>query len=127
MGELFVSVGNDANVTQLKAKPMFPEAERVYMVASIRWVTHAFVARGMGHDQAADLEFVKPDIYFVNEDGDKEIKRQQCAERGNEIGQCGTSVRRWCRRYRPHRADRLLAAATRPDLPFRASSPLVGT
>lgn len=84
MGELFVSVGNDANVTQLKAKPMFPEAERVYMVASIRWVTHAFVARGMGHDQAADLEFVKPDIYFVNEDGDKEIKRQQCAERGIE-------------------------------------------
>jgi cytidyltransferase-like protein len=84
LGELYVSVGNDANVTQLKAAPMFPEGERVYMVSSIRWVTHAFVAKGMGHDQAPDLDFVQPDIYFVNEDGDKQIKRQQCAERGIE-------------------------------------------
>lgn len=84
LGDLYVSVGNDACITQLKAKPMFPEDERVYMVASIRWVTHAFVAKGMGHDQAPDLDAVKPDIYFVNEDGDKEIKRQQCAERGIE-------------------------------------------
>ena len=122
-GALYVSVGNDANVTQLKAKPMFPEEERVYMVAAIRWVTHAyasglrtrspaptrdanlslttprrskvplpqvcfdsysnsFVAKGMGHDQSLDLDYVRPDIYFVNEDGDKEIKRTQCAERG---------------------------------------------
>ena len=48
-----------------------PEDERVYMVAAIRWVDHAFVAAGMGHDQAPDLERVKPDIFFVNEDGDK--------------------------------------------------------
>ena len=84
LGELYVSVGNDANVTQLKAKPMFPEHERLYMVAAIRWVTHAFVAKGMGHDQAVDLDYVRPDIYFVNEDGDQEIKRAQCAERGIE-------------------------------------------
>lgn len=84
LGDLYVSVGNDANVTELKAKPMFPESERVYMVAAIRWVRHAFVAKGMGHDQSLDLDFVRPDIYFVNEDGDKEIKRKQCAERGIE-------------------------------------------
>ena len=84
LGDLYVSVGNDACITQLKKKPMFPENERVYMVASIRWVHCAFVAQGMGHDQAPDLEMVKPDIYFVNEDGDKEIKRKQCAERGIE-------------------------------------------
>lgn len=82
MGELWVSVGNDVNVTALKQKPMFPEGERVYMVGSIRWVHCAFVARGMGHDQAADLEYVKPAIFFVNEDGDKESKRKQCEERG---------------------------------------------
>ena len=68
----------------MKKAPMFPENERVYMVASIKWVHEAFVAKGMGHDQAPDLDRVKPDIYFVNEDGDKEIKRQQCAERGIE-------------------------------------------
>mmetsp|Transcript_14924 Transcript_14924/g.48268 ORF Transcript_14924/g.48268 Transcript_14924/m.48268 type:complete len:178 (+) Transcript_14924:26-559(+) len=84
LGELHVSVGNDANVTALKAAPMFPEAERVYMVGAIRWVSHAFVARGMGHDQGADLDAVKPDIFFVNHDGDQPSKRQQCAERGIE-------------------------------------------
>jgi hypothetical protein len=42
----------------------------------------SFVAKGMGHDQGPDLDYVRPDIYFVNEDGDKEIKRTQCAERG---------------------------------------------
>lgn len=84
LGDLYVSVGNDANVTALKAAPMFPESERVYMAQSIRWVHKAFVARGMGHDQGPDLEYVQADIFFVNEDGDKEIKRQQCRERGIE-------------------------------------------
>ena len=84
LGQLYVSVGNDANITGLKAAPMFPESERVYMVGSIRWVTEAFIACGMGHDQGADLDYVKPDIFFVNHDGDKEIKRRQCAERGIE-------------------------------------------
>lgn len=84
LGNVYVSVGNDANVTALKKKPMFPEAERVYMVQAIRWVHTAFVAHGMGHDQGPDLDFVRPDIFFVNEDGDKDIKRQQCAQRGIE-------------------------------------------
>lgn len=84
LGDVYVSVGNDANVTALKQKPMFPEEERVYMVGSIRWVHKAFVAKGMGHDQGPDLDEVKPDIFFVNEDGHKESKAQQCAERGIE-------------------------------------------
>ena len=82
LGDVYVSVGNDANVTALKKKPMFPEDERVYMVQAIRWVHTAFVAQGMGHDQEPDLEFVQPDIFFVNEDGDKDIKREQCAKLG---------------------------------------------
>ena len=84
LGDLYVSVGNDANVTALKKRPMFPEDERVYMVQAIRWVHKAFVAKGMGHDQGPDLAEVQPDIFFVNEDGDQPIKRQQCAERGIE-------------------------------------------
>ena len=82
LGDLYVSVGNDANVTSLKNPAMFPEDERVYMVNAIRWVHRAFVAKGMGHDQGPDLDAVRPDIFFVNEDGDREVKRQQCAERG---------------------------------------------
>jgi cytidyltransferase-like protein len=84
LGDLYVSVGNDKNVTSLKAKPMFPEEERVYMVQAIRWVHTAFVAKGMGHDQGQDLDAVKPDIFFVNHDGDREDKRRQCAKRGIE-------------------------------------------
>ena len=84
LGDLYVSVGNDANVTALKKRPMFAEAERVYMVQAIRWVHLAFVAQGMGHDQGPDLDAVRPDVFFVNQDGDQEIKRQQCAERGIE-------------------------------------------
>jgi cytidyltransferase-like protein len=69
-GDLFVSVGNDANIFQLKNhKCMFPEKERTYMVQSIRYVHEAFVAQGMGHDQMADLKYSKADIFFVNEDG----------------------------------------------------------
>ena len=84
LGDLYVSVGNDANVTTLKKAPMFPEDERVYMAQSIRWVHEAFVAKGMGHDQGPDLDYVQPDIFFVNEDGDQPIKREQCCARGIE-------------------------------------------
>lgn len=84
LGDLYVSVGNDANVTALKQKPMFPEDERVYMVQAIRWVHTAFVAKGMGHDQSADLDHVRPHIFFVNADGDREIKRKDCEARGIE-------------------------------------------
>ena len=84
LGDLYVSVGNDANVTALKKAPMFPETERVYMCQAIRYVYLAFVAKGMGHDQDADMDFVQPDIFFVNADGDKESKRWQCAQRGIE-------------------------------------------
>ena len=38
----------------------------------------------MGHDQGADMDAVRPDIFFVNEDGDKPNKREQAAERGVE-------------------------------------------
>jgi cytidyltransferase-like protein len=82
-GDLYVSVGNDANIRQLKHHdPMFPEGERVYMAQSVRYVHRAFVARGMGHDQKADLAFAKADIFFVNEDGDKPEKRKVCEELG---------------------------------------------
>ena len=84
LGELYVSVGNDDNVAALKARPMFDQRERAYMVNAIRYVHTAFVARGMGHDQSADLDAVRPDIFFVNEDGDRPSKRAQCEERGIE-------------------------------------------
>ena len=83
-GNLYVSVGSDANVESLKHhKTMFPEHERVYMVRAIRHVSWAAVCTGMGMlDWEADLDIVKPDIFFVNEDGDRPGKREACAKRG---------------------------------------------
>ena len=84
-GDLYVSVGNDANITQLKKAPMFPEDERCYFVQSIEHVHTAFVCRGMGDlDWVDALETIKPDIFFVNEDGDRPGKRPACEERGVE-------------------------------------------
>jgi cytidyltransferase-like protein len=56
-GNLYVSVGNDANIRELKHHdPMFPEGERVYMVRAIRHVKWAAVCAGMGMlDWEADL------------------------------------------------------------------------
>ena len=82
-GNLYVSVGSDVNVTQLKKAPMFPENERLYMVRAIRHVTWAAVCSGMGMlDWEADLDIVKPDVFFVNEDGDRPGKREACEKRG---------------------------------------------
>ena len=85
-GDLYVSLGNDANIEQLKHhKPMFPEDERLYMVKSIRHVYAAGVCKGMGiMDFEDDLDLIKPDKFFVNEDGHKETKAAACAARGIE-------------------------------------------
>jgi len=84
LGNLYVSVGSDANVESLKKhSTMFPEDERVYMVRSIRFVTWSGVCTGMGMlDWEDDLDIVKPDLFFVNEDGDRPGKREACLKRG---------------------------------------------
>eukprot|EP00511_Aplanochytrium_stocchinoi_P012354 CAMPEP_0204875524 /NCGR_PEP_ID=MMETSP1348-20121228/46164_1 /ASSEMBLY_ACC=CAM_ASM_000700 /TAXON_ID=215587 /ORGANISM="Aplanochytrium stocchinoi, Strain GSBS06" /LENGTH=307 /DNA_ID=CAMNT_0052032011 /DNA_START=156 /DNA_END=1075 /DNA_ORIENTATION=- len=83
LGDLYVSLGNDANIEQLKHhKSMFPENERCFMVQSIRYVAEARVCRGMGMlDFEADMDILKPDIFFVNEDGHRDSKKEACAKR----------------------------------------------
>jgi hypothetical protein len=64
---------------------MFPEAERKYLVQSIRFVRRALVASGMGWlDAEAEIEQVRPHVYAVNEDGDRPEKRAYCEARGIE-------------------------------------------
>jgi cytidyltransferase-like protein len=87
LGDLIVVVGNDANVRNLKGEghPLFPEEERRYMVASIRYVTRALITTGWGWlDAEPEIERLKPDMYAVNEDGDKPEKRAYCAGHGLE-------------------------------------------
>jgi len=87
LGDLYVVVGHDANILLLKGPghPLFPEAERRYVVGSIKYVTQALVSSGNGWmDAEPEIERIKPDMYAVNEDGDKPEKREFCAKHGLE-------------------------------------------
>lgn len=77
-GDLYVSVGSDRTVWELKhKKTICPENERLYMVRALRCVKDAFIGSGSGYlDFLPELERVQPDIFVVNSDGhsaDKEL------------------------------------------------------
>ena len=87
LGDLYVVVGSDENVRFLKGDghPMFGQDERRYMVQAVRYVTRALVSTGWDWlDFAPQAEEVKPDLFAVNEDGDRPEKRQFCLEHGIE-------------------------------------------
>ncbi len=86
-GDLYVCLGNDANVRLLKGEghPLLSEQERRYVLGSIKFVKQALVTTGSGWvDADPEIRRLKPDIYVVNEDGDKGGKREYCAELGIE-------------------------------------------
>jgi len=87
LGDLYVVVGHDENIRLLKGEghPMFDQDERRYIVGSIRYVTRALISSGTGWmDAAPEIDEIQPDIYAVNEDGDKPVKREFCNEHGLE-------------------------------------------
>ena len=86
-GDLYVVVGHDANIKLLKGEghPLIPEDERRYVCGSVRFVTQALVSSGEGWlDAEPEIKSLKPDIYAVNEDGDKGGKREYCQKMGLE-------------------------------------------
>ncbi|MFC1525710.1 adenylyltransferase/cytidyltransferase family protein [Candidatus Latescibacterota bacterium] len=87
LGSLYVAVGNDENVRHLKGgeHPMYPQDERRYVVQSVRHVSRAMITSGTGWmDAEPEIERYRPDIYAVNEDGDKPEKRAFCERHGLE-------------------------------------------
>jgi cytidyltransferase-like protein len=86
-GDLYVIIGHDANIRLLKGNghPLFPEAERRYVVGSIKYVKQALITSGTGWlDADPEIRRLKPDIYAVNEDGDRGGKREYCEKLGIE-------------------------------------------
>lgn len=86
-GDLYAIVGNDANIHLLKGDghPLLSQQERQYMVGSIRYVKQALISSGAGWlDADPEIRRLKPDIYAVNEDGDRGGKREYCARIGIE-------------------------------------------
>ncbi len=85
LGDLYVAVGHDENIRLLKGDghPLIAQDERRYVVASVRYVHQALVTSGMGWlDAEPEIARIRPDIYAVNEDGDKPEKRAFCARAG---------------------------------------------
>jgi cytidyltransferase-like protein len=86
-GDLYICLGSDANVRLLKGQghPLLSEAERRYLVGSIKYVKQALVTTGSGWvDADPEIRRLEPDIYVVNDDGDKGGKREYCAKMGME-------------------------------------------
>ena len=85
LGDLYVIVGHDANIHLLKGEghPLLPAVERRYVVSSIKFVKQALISSGEGWlDADPEIKKLQPDIYVVNEDGDKGGKRDYCQKLG---------------------------------------------
>jgi cytidyltransferase-like protein len=108
-GDLIVCVGHDANIRLLKGEghPLLSQDERRYLVGATKFVTQAHICSGDGWvDAEPEILRLKPDIYAVNEDGDKGGKREYCAKMGLEY--------------------LVLQRAPAPGLPKRSSTDLRG-
>jgi cytidyltransferase-like protein len=85
LGDLYVVVGHDENVRLLKGEghPLFPQDERRYLVGAVRHVKQALVSTGHGWmDAEPEIHRLRPEMYAVNEDGDKPEKREFCRQHG---------------------------------------------
>lgn len=85
-GDLYVGIGSDKTINELKArKTINSDAERLYMVKSLKTVKEAWINSGSGLlDFIHELKELKPDIFFVNADGHTPAKEALCKELGVE-------------------------------------------
>jgi len=85
-GDLYVGIGSDKTIYELKArKTINSDAERLYMVKSLKSVKDAWINSGSGLiDFLDELKNLKPDIFFVNADGHTAAKEALCKELGIE-------------------------------------------
>ena len=86
LGDLYVGIGSDSTINSLKGRRTInTEKERLYMVNALKSVKYAFINKGSGLlDFEEDLRELKPDIFFVNEDGNSPAKEKLCKELGIE-------------------------------------------
>lgn len=85
-GSLYVGIGSDSTILQLKGrKPIYSEQERLYMVKAIRHVTDACINKGSGiMDFIETVDYFRPDVFVVNDDGSSPLKEEFCREKGLE-------------------------------------------
>ena len=85
-GDLIVGIGSDENVKNLKGRyPVYTQQERQYLLQSLSCVSKCVVNSGWGiMDFLNELDAERPDILFVNEDGNSPEKEALCRSRGIE-------------------------------------------
>ena len=83
-GDLYVGIGSDKTIFELKArKTINTDEERLYMIKALRVVKDAWINKGSGVlDFLDELKALKPDVFFVNNDGHSPLKEQLCQELG---------------------------------------------
>lgn len=86
LGDLYVGIGSSKTVYELKArKTINSDDERLYMVNALKMVKKAWINSGSGLiDFDKELRELKPDIFFVNEDGHSPDKEKISEELGIE-------------------------------------------
>jgi len=85
-GDIYVAVGADKTVFELKGKfPINTEEERLFMVKSLRSIKDAFISQGSGMlDFLEEFKHLQPDIMVVNADGHTVEKQKLCDHHGVE-------------------------------------------
>lgn len=85
-GKLYVIIGQDQNLQQLKGKaPYFSQEERRFIISSIKYVHEARISTGRGMlDFEPDMHLINPDIFIVNTDGHTLEKEELCKKFGVE-------------------------------------------
>lgn len=86
-GELYVGLGSDKTIAELKGrKTITTDQERLYMVKALKPVRDAWINSGSGLlDFERELRELKPNIFFINEDGYSPDKQTLCNELAIEL------------------------------------------
>ena len=114
-GDLYVGLGSDKTISELKGrKTINTDRERLYMVKALRMVKDAWINSGSGlMDFEKEVEHLRPDIFFVNEDGYTPDKLDLC----NKMGITLTVSKRIPHQGLPTRSTTALRKECR--IPFR--------
>ena len=83
-GDVHIGIGSDETISNLKGrKTVYTETERIYILKALKSVKDVSINSGSGLlDFLPDLEHVRPDIIFVNEDGHSQRKEKLCKDYG---------------------------------------------
>lgn len=116
-GDLYVGLGSDDTIQDLKGRQTInSEHERLYMVKAIKYVTDAWVNKGIGIlDFIEELEELKPDRYVVNEDGHSPAKEELC----NSLGIEYIVLERFPEAGLPKRSTTQIRGDVSSQLPYR--------